>query len=1465
MAVEQSRAGSTKQALGLDSGEKLVVKDVITDPDGTTHVRYNRTYDGLRVIGGDFVSHRAKSGKIKGVNWNGSPEVVVASAKPKLSLSSAQATGSRKASLVQQTTAATKGELVVYSGGASSKAEPKLAYDVLTTGVRADQTPSRVHTIVDANTGATLSTWDEIKNGAGNGIYSGPVTIGTTAGPLWTMRDAAGNHATDLNGATSTSAGTTFTDADDSWGNGAATDRASAGVDAHYGAGKTFDYFKNVLGRNGIWNTGVGARSRVHYGDNYANAFWDGTQLTYGDGAGNTHPLVELDVAGHEMTHGVTENTAGLVGTGEAGGLNEATSDIFGTSVEWYAANAADNPDYLIGELIDVNGDGTPLRYMDRPSRDGVSPDCWSSTLGSLDSHYSSGPLNHWFYLASEGSGAKTVNGVSYNSPTCNASTVTPIGREVAARIWYRTLTTYLTSSNSYEAAREGAIQSAKDLYGAGSAQCLGVAAAFSAIAVPPGAQTCAVASPPPPGSNLLSNPGFESGDTHWSSTADVIAQWGGSGQPARTGTWTAWLGGLGSAHADSISQVVSIPASSSATLSYYAHVDTFETGTTAYDTMTVRVGSTALQTMSNVDAADGYVLKTVNLSAYAGQTVSLSFSGAEDESAATSFVIDDLSLTTPSVAVAPGAPTAVTGTPGNTQAAVSWTAPAGNGGSAITGYTVTATPGGQTATTTGTTSATVTGLANGTAYTFTVTATNTVGTSLVSVASAAVTPRTTPGAPTGVSAVPGNTQAVVSWTAPVSNGGSAITGYTVTAAPGGRTATSTGATSATVTGLANGTAYTFTVTATNVAGTSPATSPSSAVVPRTIPGVPTAVTAAAGNTQAVVSWTAPASDGGSAVIGYTVTAAPGGRTATSTGATSATVTGLANGTAYTFTVTAANAAGTSPVSVASAAVTPRAVPGAPTAVAAVPGDAQAAVSWTAPASDGGSAITGYTVTAAPGGRTATSTGATSATVAGLTNGTAYTFTVTAANAAGTSPVSVASAAVTPRGAPGAPIAVTATPGDTQAAVSWAAPASDGGSAITGYTVTAAPGGQTATTTGATSATVTGLTNGTAYTFRVTATNAVGTSAVSSASAAVTPSTVPGAPVIGTASAANASAVVRWTAPIDSGGALTGYTVRVVNPTTSLQVGTTRPAAAGATSLTVTGLTNGTEYVFQVLATNAVGPGPYSAMSSRVTPVAPVVTAPVTRLSDFNRDGFTDLVARDSTGLLWLYPGNGAGNFKARYQMGSGWNTMTALITPGDVTGDGVADVLARTAAGALWIYPGNGAGGLGARRQIGAGWQSFTVTNAGDMTGDGRGDVLARDASGNLWVYPLAGNAVFQTRRLNSSGWASMTAITGPGDVSGDGRADILGRDGSGLLMLYRGNGTGGLTGGVAARSVLSAGWAGMTALVTPGNWDRAGGNDLLARDAAGALWLYAGDNAGGLAAARSIGSGWNGMTYVG
>jgi hypothetical protein len=361
-----------------------------------------------------------------------------------------------------------------------------------------------------------------------------------------------------------------------------------------------------------------------------------------------------------------------------------------------------------------------------------------------------------------------------------------------------------------------------------------------------------------------------------------------------------------------------------------------------------------------------------------------------------------------------PGKPTSVTATRGNGSALVSWTAPPDNG-SAIARYTVTASDGTHTCTwTTGPLSCAVSGLTNGTAYTFTVTATNGVGTGPASDPSNSVTPATEPDKPTGVTATAYNSSAFVSWTAPASNGGSAITGYTATSSPDGKTCTTSG-TSCPVLGLTNGTPYTFTVVATNGVGPSPASDPSNSVPPAPVPDKPAGVTATRGNGSALVSWTAPP-DNGSAITGYTVTASDGTHTCTWTsGPLSCAVSGLTNGTAYTFTATATNGVGTGPASDPSNGVTPATVPGKPTGVTATAGNASSLVSWTAPASNGGSTITGHTVTASDGTHTCTWTsGPLSCTVSGLTNDTAYTFTVTATNGVGTGPASDPSAAVTP-------------------------------------------------------------------------------------------------------------------------------------------------------------------------------------------------------------------------------------------------------------------------------------------------------------------------------------------------------------------------------------------------------------------------------------------------------------------
>jgi hypothetical protein len=277
----------------------------------------------------------------------------------------------------------------------------------------------------------------------------------------------------------------------------------------------------------------------------------------------------------------------------------------------------------------------------------------------------------------------------------------------------------------------------------------------------------------------------------------------------------------------------------------------------------------------------------------------------------------------------APGPPTSVNATTAaDAQSVVSWTAPTSSGDATITGYTVTSSPDSRTcAWTTGALSCTVTGLTNGTSYTFSVTATSASGTGIASNASNSVTPSTTPGAPTNVTATnAANAQSVVSWTAPGSNGGATITGYTVTSSPDSRTCVSTtGALSCTVTGLTNGRSYTFSVTATNARGAGSASNASNSVTPSTTPGAPTNVTATnAANAQSVVSWTAPASNGDATITGYTVTASPGGRTcAWTTGDLSCTVTGLTNGTNYTFSVTATNASGTGSASEVSSSVTP--------------------------------------------------------------------------------------------------------------------------------------------------------------------------------------------------------------------------------------------------------------------------------------------------------------------------------------------------------------------------------------------------------------------------------------------------------------------------------------------------------------------------------------------------------------
>ncbi|MFD8389940.1 M4 family metallopeptidase [Streptomyces sp. NPDC059680] len=476
---------ATARSLGLGAKEKLVVKDVVKDADGTLHTRYERTYAGLPVLGGDLVVDSNTSGKTMDVVKATRATVKVAGLTPAVSQAAAekQAVQRAKARGGSKSAADSVRKVIWAATG-----KPVLAYETVVGGLQDDGTPNQLHVITDAATGKKLYEYQGIETGVGNTQYSGQVNLTTThSGSTYTLTDGArGGHKTyNLNHGTS-GTGTLFSQSNDTWGNGTTSNAATAGADAHYGAQETWDFYKNTFGRSGIKNDGVGAYSRVHYGNSYVNAFWDDGCfcMTYGDGSNNADPLTSLDVAGHEMSHGVTSNTAGLEYSGESGGLNEATSDIMGTGVEFFANNSSDPGDYLIGEKIDINGDGTPLRYMDKPSKDGGSADSWYSGVGDLDVHYSSGVANHFFYLLSEGSGAKVINGVSYDSPTADGLPVTGIGRDKALQIWYRALTTKFTSTTDYAGARTGTLAAAGELYGTSSTEYKAVQDAWAAVAV---------------------------------------------------------------------------------------------------------------------------------------------------------------------------------------------------------------------------------------------------------------------------------------------------------------------------------------------------------------------------------------------------------------------------------------------------------------------------------------------------------------------------------------------------------------------------------------------------------------------------------------------------------------------------------------------------------------------------------------------------------------------------------------------------------------------------------------------------------------------------------------------------------------------------------------------------------------------------------------------------------------------
>jgi Zn-dependent metalloprotease len=459
--------------LGFGRNDVARQRSVFVDELGQEHVRFDREYHGLPVIGGDFIVHPAEREDEALTAQIMAP--IPVSHVPTLTSAQAIAVGERAFSGVRQ--GKSDASLVIYA--VEGAAQMALAYDVVTSGIALDGTPSILHSFVDAHSGRLLLSYDEIETtgatGSGHGLYTGVVTLNDNhSGANYDLTDTTRGNGQTVD---ASNGNKLFTATSNTWGSGTTTNKQSAAVDAHYGAAMTWDYYKTTHSRTGIANDGKSAQSRVHYGTSYNNAFWSDSCfcMTYGDGDGKLFsPLVALDVTGHEMTHGVTSRTARLIYAGEPGGLNEGSSDIMGISVKFFAKNATTPGNYLLGDKLVVSGTNKFLRSMSDPKADGHSVDNYSLYKSSLDVHYASGIANNFFYLLSEG-------GTNHTS----GKTVKGITRAKAEKIWYRALTSYFTSSTNYSAARKASVKAAADLFGgAASAEAVAVGAVWDAVGV---------------------------------------------------------------------------------------------------------------------------------------------------------------------------------------------------------------------------------------------------------------------------------------------------------------------------------------------------------------------------------------------------------------------------------------------------------------------------------------------------------------------------------------------------------------------------------------------------------------------------------------------------------------------------------------------------------------------------------------------------------------------------------------------------------------------------------------------------------------------------------------------------------------------------------------------------------------------------------------------------------------------
>jgi Zn-dependent metalloprotease len=619
-----------RSSLGLDGLHTFTVRNAHTDATGETHAHFQQHYHGVPVFGGAVITHTSAQGEQRPITDSLVRNVAI-NVTPNLTVSEALATAHGHLRPTGGYASAPSATLVIFPVKAQaakaglarqSNAEDfedqlvkyVLAYHVHTS-LRNEGETKDTDYLIDAHTGAILKTWDDLHTTAatGSGVsqFSGTVSLNTNLnGSTYELKDTVRsmNITTyNLNHATS-GTGTLYTDADNAWGNGAnytgsttsttsATGQTAA-VDAHYGIGITFDFYKNLFNRNGIDGNGKATYSRVHYSTSYDNAFWDDSCfcMTYGDGS-SFKSLEAPDVAGHEMSHGVCANTANLTYSGEPGGLNEANSDMFGNMVELYARNGFSMPAtvantdacWTVGEQLA----STPLRYMYKPSLDGSSPNAWSSSTGGLDVHYSSGPANRMFFFLSQGaSSSSTSNYYSSYAP----SGFTGIGPEKAIRIWYKALTTYMTASTNYAAARTASLNAATALYGSTGAEYAAVQNAFGAInvgALAPAGVTVGIS---PATATVVAGgtaqftatvSGSSNTSVTWTCTAGTISTAGLYTAPATAGTYTV----KATSAADttkSASATVTVTAAGTVAVTITPTTATVSTGATKQFTATV-------------------------------------------------------------------------------------------------------------------------------------------------------------------------------------------------------------------------------------------------------------------------------------------------------------------------------------------------------------------------------------------------------------------------------------------------------------------------------------------------------------------------------------------------------------------------------------------------------------------------------------------------------------------------------------------------------------------------------------------------------------------------------------------------------------------------------------------------------------------------------------------------------------